>query len=87
MPSTETEAIDEARYAAKLTAAAKQRNASAMANLTMEFEAEGLLGMIYKSMSSDWQVRLAHLVIMQLFKKCSPDDRITRVELRSMLGE
>jgi hypothetical protein len=46
----------------------------AMANLTMTFETEGLLGMIYKSMSSDWQVGLVHLVVVQLFKKYSPDE-------------
>jgi hypothetical protein len=46
MPSTETVAIDEATDAGKETAAAKEQNALAMANLTMAFKTEGLLGMI-----------------------------------------
>jgi hypothetical protein len=56
-----------------------------MANLTMAFETECLLGMIYKAMSNDWQAGLAHLVVVQPFKKFSPDNRISRVKLRSML--
>jgi hypothetical protein len=36
---------------------------AAMANLIVAFETEGLLGMIYKAMSNDWQVRLAHLAV------------------------
>jgi hypothetical protein len=49
-------------------------------------ETEGLLGLIYKSIISDWQVGLAHLVVEQLFKTYSQDDRISRVELQSMLN-
>jgi hypothetical protein len=41
----------------------------AMANLTMAFESEGLLGMIYKAMNRDWQAGLVHLAVVQLFKK------------------
>jgi hypothetical protein len=66
MPSSETAAIDESTDAGKEIAAAKQPNALAMANLTMSFETEGLLGMIYKSMSkkNDWQAGLVHLVVV-----------------------
>jgi hypothetical protein len=33
-----------------------------MSCLTLAFETEGLLGMIYKAMSNDWLAGLAHLV-------------------------
>jgi hypothetical protein len=54
MPSSEMEAIDETTNTSKETATAKHENALAMANLTMAFQVEGLLGMIYKAMSYDW---------------------------------
>jgi hypothetical protein len=57
-----------------------------MANLIMAFETENLFGMIYKTMSADWPGGLAHEVVVQLFNKYSPDDRISRVELRTMLN-
>jgi hypothetical protein len=56
-------------------------------NLTMTFITEGSLGMIYKAMSNhDWPAGLAYQVVVLLFKKFSPDDRISRVELRTMLN-
>ncbi len=42
--------------------------------------------MIYKTMSKDWPAGLAHKVVVELFNKYSPDDRISRVELRAMLN-
>jgi hypothetical protein len=57
-----------------------------MANSTMAFETESLIGMICKSMSNDWPAGLAHKVVVQLFNKYSPDNRISRVELRTMLN-
>ncbi len=72
--------------AKKLHPAAKERNAVAMANLTMAFETESLFGMVYKSMSNDWLAGLARKVVVQLFNKYSTDDRISRVELRTMLN-
>jgi hypothetical protein len=57
-----------------------------MANLTMAFETENLFGIIYKTMSTDWPTGLAHEVVVQLFNKYSPDNQISRVELRYMLN-
>lgn len=86
MPSSDAAVLDEMTVTGKASTAAKQRNALAMANLTMAFETEGLLGIVYKSTSSRWPAGLAHEVVAQLQKKYSPDDRISRVELRTMLN-
>jgi hypothetical protein len=37
-------------------------------------------------MSNDWPAGLAYQVMVLLFKKFSPDDRISRVELRTILN-
>jgi hypothetical protein len=86
MPSSDSVVIDITTDAGKMVAAAKKRNALAMANLTMAFPTENLFGIIYKTMSTDWPAGLAHEVVVQLFNKYSPDDRISRVELRTMLN-
>jgi hypothetical protein len=69
-----------------MISAAKERNSFAMANLIMAFETDNLFGMIYKTMSAGWPGGLAHEVVVLLFNKYSPDDRISRVELRKMLN-
>jgi hypothetical protein len=86
IPSSDSVVIDITTDAGKMVAAAKKRNALAMANLTMAFQTENLFGIIYKTMSTDWPAGLAHEVVVQLFNKYSPDDRISRVELRTMLN-
>ena len=86
MPESSTEAIDLTTDAGKIPAASKQRNAVAMANLTMAFETENLFGMVYKSMSKDFPAGLAHLVVKELFNKYNPKDVVSRVELRRMLA-
>jgi hypothetical protein len=48
MPSSDAAILDEATAVGKASIAAKQRNVLAMANLTMAFETEGLLGIVYK---------------------------------------
>ncbi len=80
LPPRESDVIDEMTSIGKLAAQAKQRNAVTMVNLTMTFETEGSLRMIYKSMNKDWPEGLAHEVVAQLFKKYSPENRISRVE-------
>jgi hypothetical protein len=81
MPSSDLEVMNMTTDSGKETAAAKQRNGMAMANLTMAFEAENLSGLIYKSMSDHWPAGLAQEVIVQLFNKYSLDNRVLRVEL------
>ncbi len=86
LPSSDLVVIDLTTDAGKMISAAKERNSLAMANLTMAFETDNLFGMIYKTMSTDWPGGLAHEVVVLLFNKYSPDDRISRVELRKMLN-
>jgi hypothetical protein len=42
--------------------------------------------MIYESMSNDWPAGLTYVAVVQVFTEYSPDDRISRVELRTMLN-
>ena len=79
--------IDEATEEGKEAAAAIKRNNVAMANFTMAFGSEGLFGMIYKTKTTDWPSGLAHKVVAQLIKKYNPEDRMSRVELRTQLGK
>jgi hypothetical protein len=64
MPSIDLVAIGIATNAGKKTAEVKERNAIAMAHLTMAFEIESLFGMIFKSMSNNWPAGLTHRVVV-----------------------
>jgi hypothetical protein len=68
-------------------AKAKKRNAIAMANLTMVFTSETTMGLVYKAQTEEWPGGLAYLVMAALKAKYMPDDVITKVELRQMLGK
>ena len=68
-------------------AAAIQRNAVAMATMTMAFSTEGSMGLVYKAITVEWPGGLAHIVVASLFKKYQPQDTITKVELRQMLNK
>ena len=68
--------------------AAYYRNMMAMANLTMAFENEALMGMVYNAMTAEYPtIGLAHIVVKQLMKKYRPSDTMTRVELRQELNK
>jgi hypothetical protein len=69
-----------------MVAAAKERNLLAMANLTMVFQTENLFGLIYKTMSNDCSAGLAYEILVRIFKNYSPDNRISKVKLRSMVN-
>lgn len=86
LPAKEDTTIDTSTSAGKLQEAAVQRNALAMANLTMSFMSESTIVLVYKAMSTEWPGGLAHLVVAALFKKYRPQDTITRVELRKVLN-
>jgi hypothetical protein len=76
--------------AANLTAAqttALERNMMAIASLTMAFQTEGLMNVIYKAESDDWPSGKAHIVVELLFKKYKPVDTISRVEMRQRLNQ
>lgn len=86
MPKSEDEELDETTDEGKKAAAAKKRNAAAMANFTMAFTSEGTMGMVFNSMSMAWPGGLAWKVVRALFAKYAPQDTISRVELRKMLN-
>jgi hypothetical protein len=86
MPFSDAVVIDMTSNSGKMIAAAKERKSSSMDNLTMAFQTENSFGLTYKTMSNDWPAGLAHKVVVKLFNKYIPDDRISRVELRTMLN-
>jgi hypothetical protein len=87
LPPTEATVLDETKDADKLMIAAKRRNGVAMANFTMAFTSEVTMGMILKSLSSDWPSGKASIVTKLLKNKFKPDDTMTRVELRQELNK
>ena len=76
LPASKGAAIDATTEDGKKQIAAKKANKVCMANLTMAFTSEKLLGLIYKSVTADWLEGLAHQVINTLFKKYMPQDLI-----------
>ena len=74
LPTTEATVIDTSTVDGKKEEAAKNRNAIAMANLTMAFTSEATMGLVYKAKTNDWPSGLAHLVVAALFKKYQPQD-------------
>ena len=86
MPTTEATVIVETADVGKLQAKAAQRNAVAMASLTMAFTSKATIGLVHEAMTDEWPSGLAHLVVAASFKKHRPQDTITRVELRQVLN-
>ena len=86
MPARENDPIDDTTDEGKKEAAAKKRNAVAVANFTMAFTSEGTMGLIYKATTTDWPSGLSHLIVRALMRKYRPQDTISRVELRQMLN-
>jgi hypothetical protein len=85
MPAKDTDAVDETTADGKLIMKAKERNARAMANLTLALN-EVTMGIVYEAMTDAYIGGLAHLVIKGLFKKYQPQDIMSKVELRTMLN-
>jgi len=86
LPESEDAEIDETTDVGKKQAKAKKMNAIAMANLTMAFTTEALMGIVNKAVKTEWPSGLAYLVIDALFKKYVPQDLISMVELRKALN-
>jgi hypothetical protein len=87
MPTTEATAIDKTTEVGKKQAAAKKRNAIAVANLTMSFTTDRTMAIIYKSKSTSWPNGLAHEITVALKNNYQPQDTMTRVELRHQLNQ
>ena len=62
-----------------------KRNNLAVANLTMAFQTDALMGLVYKACDDDWPAGQAWKIVGALKHKYMPDDRISRVELRKAL--
>ena len=61
MPASEAEVLDESKEENKKKIAAKNRNSVAMANLTMVFTSEMMMGLVYKANTKDWPSGLVYL--------------------------
>jgi hypothetical protein len=57
--------------AGKEQAATIKWNAIAMANLTMAFTSEAMMGLVFKAKTQDWPSGLAHLVMSGLYKSAT----------------
>jgi len=86
LPGSEDEVIDESTDEGKLMAKARKKNAIAMANLTMAFTSESLLGMVYKAKDSGYPSGCAWKVVDALHRKYIPQDLVSKVELRQALS-
>ena len=82
LPLREDETIDVTTDPGKQRAEAKRANDVCMANLTMAFTSEKLMGLVYKATTTAWPSGQAYLVIDALFKRYVPQDLISKVELR-----
>jgi hypothetical protein len=87
LPAKEDAVTDISTDVGKLQSAAVQRNAVAMANLTMAFTSEATMNLVRKAMNAEWPTGLAHLAVAAMFKKHRPQDTVTRVELRKALND
>ena len=87
LPASESTAIDESTADGKKALAAKQRNAVAIANLSMALASETLMRLIYRAQTTEWPGGLASTVVAGLFQKFRPIDTMTLVELRQALGK
>jgi hypothetical protein len=64
---------------------ARQRNLMAISCRTMAFSDAALLNVVEQSETSAWPSGLAHIIEIELCKKYTPDDIISRVEMRTRL--
>eukprot|EP00957_Ditylum_brightwellii_P139458 10628933-Ditylum_brightwellii.AAC.1 len=65
---------------------AAKSNVMAMWNFTMEFIAEGLIGMIYSAITTKWPTGKACLVVVALHKKYVPKDLVSKIEMKCELN-
>jgi hypothetical protein len=82
MPASDDVTVDATTHPQVVKA--KKRNAIAVANLTIAFTSKMTMGLVYKAQTEEWPGGLAYLVVAALK---APDDVITKVELRQMLGK
>jgi hypothetical protein len=86
LPASDATVIDETTDIGKRQAAAKQRNSIAMACLTMAFTTDAAMSVVFKAKTTEWPGGLAWMVMDMMRKKYSPQDLVTRAELRNKLN-
>ena len=86
LPASDADVLDLTKDEGKRQDAARKRNNVAMANFTMAFTSEALMGLVFKAQSAEWPGGKASRVVKALMTKYMPKDRISRVELRQMLA-
>jgi hypothetical protein len=58
-----------------------------MANLTLAFTTEGVMGLVYKASTTDWPSGLVTVVVQGLLKKYRPLDIESLMELRQQMNK
>jgi len=86
LPANADDVIDDTTAIGRRQIAAKKANDIALANLTMSFTTEGLMGLVYSSMTTKYPDGLAWKVVNGLFEKYYPQDLLSKVELRQELN-
>ena len=86
LPSAENAALDAVAATAALQTAAKRRNDIAMAQFTMSFVTDSELAMVWEARTTAWPEGKASIVVDALFKKYSPQDTASLVELQEELS-
>ena len=82
LPLLEAQTLDSSDAVRKKQEKALKSNRIAMANLTMAFTSEQLIGYYYKAITSGWPTGQAYKVVGALFNKYSPQDLVSKIELR-----
>ena len=61
-------------------------NVISIANITMSFTSESLIGMFYQERTTKWPSGLAHMVVDSLFNKYVPKYLVSKIDLRRALN-
>ena len=85
LPPTEMAALDETNDAALIKA--RNRNARAMAALTLGQKDNKVMALIHRSRSKDWPGGLAHEAVKLLKKRFEPDDDMAELDMQAELDK
>ena len=85
MPATEAETIDETDDAGKKAIRAKNRNARAVAHLTMAFTKQRDLKFVALGKDADWPGGLAYKIVRRLKQKYQPAYLLAQLDIKKMM--
>ena len=86
LPGTEDETLSAVAATAALQTAAKRRNDITMAQFTMAFVTDAELAIVWEARTDEWPEGKASFVVDALYKKFSPQDTASLVELQDELS-